>query len=64
VLEFLSGTSGKIDPDEIDLPSDEDLPPANIGQAVNEWLVVNRNAEAQENSLDERCKLNLTLNFA
>jgi hypothetical protein len=60
----MDGTPGKIDPDEVDLPSDEDLPPANTGQAVNEWFFVGRNADDKENSLDDRCKLNLTLNFA
>lgn len=38
----LSGTPGKIDPDKVQLPPDEDLSPAPIHQDLEEWFFVDR----------------------
>ncbi|KAL2015274.1 hypothetical protein VTK56DRAFT_5915 [Thermocarpiscus australiensis] len=38
----LSGTPGKLDPDKVDLPPDEDLSPAPIEQDLEEWFFIDR----------------------
>ncbi|KAK3312000.1 inorganic pyrophosphatase [Apodospora peruviana] len=38
----LAGTPGKLDPDEVDLPPDQDLSPAPIDQDLDEWIYLDR----------------------
>ena len=40
----LNGTPGKIDPDDVKLPPDEKLPPANIEQDIDEWFFIDRDS--------------------
>lgn len=40
----LKGTPGKLDPDKVHLPPDEDLSPAPIDQDLDEWFYVDRDA--------------------
>ncbi|KAL2173150.1 inorganic pyrophosphatase [Thermothelomyces heterothallicus CBS 202.75] len=48
----LDGTPGKLDPDEVRLPPDEDLSPAPIEQDLDEWFYIDRKtAEDGEGSL-------------
>ncbi|KAK3344228.1 inorganic pyrophosphatase [Lasiosphaeria hispida] len=50
----LSGTPGKLDPDDVDLPPNEDLPPARIEQDLDEWHFFDREeVEAFKDSLEQ-----------
>lgn len=50
----LSGTPGKLDPDKVHLPPDEDLSPAPIEEDLSEWYYLDRLAlDAAEVSLEQ-----------
>ena len=40
----MKGTSGKLDPEKVHLPDDEDLSPAPIKEDLDEWFYVDRDA--------------------
>jgi len=59
----LEGTPGKLDPDTVCLPDDEDLPPAPVEQDLDEWFYVDRNALDDEEKLLEMSDLEIVLDI-
>ncbi|KAL2256540.1 hypothetical protein VTK26DRAFT_1519 [Humicola hyalothermophila] len=49
----LTGTPGKLDPDTVHLPPDQDIAPAPVEQDLDDWYYIDRNAlEAKDASLE------------
>ena len=49
----LSGTHGKLDPDKVHLPPDQDLSPAPVKQDLDEWFYIDRDTlDSREVSLE------------
>lgn len=59
----LAGTPGKLDPSDVDLPPDEDLPPAEIKQDLNEWFFVDRDKVEPDDESLEQSSLQINLKF-
>jgi inorganic pyrophosphatase len=60
----LEGTPGKMEPDDVDLPPNEDLPPAPIEDDLDEWFFIDREKldSKSEISLEEsKLEINLEL---
>jgi hypothetical protein len=54
----LKGTPGKLDPDTVHLPPDEDLSPAPVKEDLDEWYYIDREAlKDRETFKDEEALL-------
>lgn len=60
----LKGTPGKLDPDDVDLPPNEDLPPAHIKQDIDEWFFVDRDKLDSAKESLEQSSLEIVLELA
>lgn len=60
----LKGTPGKLDPDDVDLPPNEDLSPAPIEGGLGEWFFVDRkklNSKTQDSLERSTLEMNLQM---
>jgi inorganic pyrophosphatase len=57
----LSKTPGKLDPDKVHLPKDEDLSPAPVDEGLDEWFYIDREAVLDEGVDLPECDLQVTL---
>jgi hypothetical protein len=57
----LPGTPGKLDPDKVKLPDDEDLAPAPVKEDLEEWVYIDRESIDDRGKALDGCALNISL---
>ncbi|KAK4237592.1 inorganic pyrophosphatase [Achaetomium macrosporum] len=60
----LSGTPGKLDPDKVKLPPDEDLAPAPIDEDLEEWYYIDRKSIEDRATVLDGHDLHIALNIS